>query len=147
MLTTPPALELHRSVVRPAISAMLRSEVGPNIGARLKNHRVRRCTDDPRIFLVSPSAATQAWWRARKHAGVQDLRLHDLRHEATSSLFELGLNVMEVAAVTGHKDLRSLKRYTHIDPVHLARKIADLKSQQQQPAPPTPRRGQKKKFG
>ena len=104
-------------------------------------------TDDPRIFPLSPSAATQAWRRARKHAGVQDLRLHDLRHEAASSLFELGLNVMEVAAVTGHKDLRSLKRYTHIDPAHLARKIADLKSLQQQPAAAAPRRGQKKKPG
>ena len=73
--------------------------------------------------------------------------MHDLRHEAASSLFELGFDTMEVAAVTGHKDLRSLKRYTHIDPSHLARKIADLKSQQQQPAPTAPRRGQKKKPG
>ena len=104
-------------------------------------------TEDPRIFPVSPNAATRAWGRARERAGVQDLRLHDLRHEAASSLFELGLNVMEVASITGHKDLRSLKRYTHIDPAHLARKIADLKSQQQQPAPTTPRRGQKKKPG
>ena len=83
---------------------------------------------DGRIFPVSsPRAVTQAWRRARVRAGVEDLRLHDLRHEAASSLFELGLNVMEVAAVTGHKDLRSLQRYTHIDPGHLARKIADLK--------------------
>lgn len=100
--------------------------------------------DDTRIFPVSPSAVTQAWRRARKRASLEDLRLHDLRHEAASRLFELGLNVMEVAAVTGHKDLRSLKRYTHIDPAHLARKIADLKSQQQQPAPAAPRRGRKK---
>ena len=87
-------------------------------------------TDDPRIFPTSPGAVSQAWAGARKRAGVQDLRVHDLRHEAASSLFELGLNMMEVASITGHKDLRSLKRYTHIDPAHLARKIADLKAQQ-----------------
>ena len=54
---------------------------------------------------------------------------------------------MEVASVTGHKDLRSLKRYTHIDPAHLARKIADLKSHQQHSNAAAPRRGQKKKPG
>ena len=102
-------------------------------------------TEDPRIFPVSPGAATQAWDCARKRAGVKDLRLHDLRHAAASSLFELGLNVMEVASITGHKDLRGLKRYTHIDPAHLARKIASIKAQQPTTAPP--RRGQKKKPG
>ncbi|WP_297903276.1 hypothetical protein [Metallibacterium sp.] len=55
---------------------------------------------------------------------------------------------MEVASVTGHKDLRSLKRYTHIDPAHLARKIADLKSLHQQPAAAPPRGPAKaKKLG
>jgi integrase len=40
--------------------------------------------------------------------------LHDLRHEATSRFFEKGiLNPMEVSEITGHKDLKMLKRYTH----------------------------------
>ena len=43
-----------------------------------------------------------------------DLRFHDLRHEATSRLFEKGLNTMQVAAVTGHKTLTMLRRYTHL---------------------------------
>ncbi len=42
------------------------------------------------------------------------LRFHDLRHEATSRLFEKGLNPMEAAAITGHKTLQMLKRYTHL---------------------------------
>ncbi|GBE48685.1 phage integrase family protein [bacterium BMS3Bbin12] len=42
------------------------------------------------------------------------LRFHDLRHEATSRLFEKGLNPMQVAAITGHKTLQMLKRYTHL---------------------------------
>ena len=42
-----------------------------------------------------------------------DLRFHDLRHEATSRLFDRGLNPMEVPAITGHKALQMLKRYTH----------------------------------
>ena len=100
-----------------------------------------------RVFPLTAQAVELAWKRACKRAGIEGLHFHDLRHEAASRLFELGLNVMEVASITGHKDLRSLKRYTHIDPAHLARKIADLKSQQQQLAPTAPRRGRKKNAG
>ena len=52
--------------------------------------------------------------RARNSAGITDLRFHDLRHTATTRLFERGLGIMEVALVTGHQDLRMLKRYTHL---------------------------------
>lgn len=45
-----------------------------------------------------------------------DLRLHDLRHEATSRLFERGANPMQASAITGHKTLQMLKRYTHLRP-------------------------------
>jgi integrase len=51
------------------------------------------------------------------------LRFHDLRHEATSRLFEKGFNVMEVAAITGHKTLDMLKRYTHLRAEDLAKKL------------------------
>jgi len=47
-------------------------------------------------------------------AGVSGLRFHDLRHEAASRLFEKGLNQFQVAAITGHKSLQSLQRYTHL---------------------------------
>ena len=45
---------------------------------------------------------------------LMGLRFHDLRHEATSRLFELGLGAMEVAAITGHRTLQMLSRYTHL---------------------------------
>ena len=51
------------------------------------------------------------------------LRFHDLRHEATSRLAERLPNVIELAAVTGHKDLRMLKRYYHPSAEDLARKL------------------------
>ena len=54
---------------------------------------------------------------------LEDARFHDLRHEATSRLFERGFNVMEVAAITGHKTLQMLKRYTHLRAEDLARKL------------------------
>ena len=52
-----------------------------------------------------------------------DLRFHDLRHEATSRLAEKLPNVLELAAVTGHKDLRMLKRYYHPKAEELAKKL------------------------
>jgi integrase len=52
-----------------------------------------------------------------------DLHFHDLRHEAASRLFEVGLNVIEVASITGHKTLQTLKRYTHLRAEELALKL------------------------
>lgn len=76
---------------------------------------------------VSPLSADQIshlFIEARKKAGIADLRFHDLRHEATSRLFEKGtLNMMEIASVTGHKSLQMLKRYTHLSAMHLASKL------------------------
>jgi hypothetical protein len=60
--------------------------------------------------------------RARDKLGLKDLRLHDLRHEATSKLFERGLSPIEVATITGHKTLNTLKRYTHPNVTEIARK-------------------------
>ncbi len=58
-----------------------------------------------------------------KRTGIKNLRLHDLRHEATTRFFELGLNIMEVSTITGHKDLKMLKRYTHLKAQDLALKL------------------------
>lgn len=76
------------------------------------------------VFKIGKDALRYQWRAARNAIGSPDLRIHDLRHEATSRLFEdKGFNVMEAAAVTGHKDLRSLKRYTHLNPLELAKKL------------------------
>jgi integrase len=78
-----------------------------------------------RVFLLQAESMSQAFERACEphRANVLDLRFHDLRHEATSRLFEKGLNVMEVAAITGHKTLEMLKRYTHLRAEDLAKKL------------------------
>lgn len=64
--------------------------------------------------------------RARKLSPklFKDLRFHDLRHEAISRLFEKGLNQFQVAAISGHKTLQMLKRYTHIRAADLVRLVA-----------------------
>jgi integrase len=66
-----------------------------------------------RVFPVSANALRLFWTRLTKRAQLKNLHFHDLRHEAISRLFELGLNVPEVALISGHKDLRMLFRYSH----------------------------------
>lgn len=70
--------------------------------------------DDQHIWGMRPDSISQAFERVCQAAGIEGLTFHDLRHEATSRLFEKGLNPMEVAAITGHKTLQMLKRYTHL---------------------------------
>ena len=72
---------------------------------------------------VTTEAVKRSYMRAIRRAGIEGLRFHDLRHEATTRLFEKGLNIMEVASITGHKDLRMLRRYTHLKAEDLAQKL------------------------
>jgi integrase len=74
---------------------------------------------DARIFPLEPETVSDAFAAACKSAGIVDLHLHDLRHEGTSRLFEAGLSIDQVALVTGHRDWRSLRRYTHVRPESL----------------------------
>jgi integrase len=77
-----------------------------------------------KLFPMTPLALRLAWNRVRERAGIPDLRFHDLRHEAISRFAEMGLSTVELAAISGHRDLRMLARYTHIQPSALARKLA-----------------------
>ncbi|MBB4038612.1 integrase [Microvirga flocculans] len=81
------------------------------------------------LFPVKANAVRLAWERLRTRAGIEDLRLHDLRHEAVSRFFELGLTTPEVALISGHRDPRMLNRYTHLKPKHVAEKLARLTSE------------------
>jgi integrase len=86
-------------------------------------------TDTEYAFPISANAFRLAWERCKRRAeeagciGVQQLRFHDLRHEAVSRFFEKGLNTAEVASISGHRDLRMLFRYTHLRPEDLVAKL------------------------
>lgn len=71
----------------------------------------------------SPRAAALLAQIEKTDPFLTDLHFHDLRHEATSRLFEKGLGIMEVASMTGHKSLSMLKRYTHVEAERLAQKL------------------------
>lgn len=73
------------------------------------------------IFPFNPKTVSSIFPRACKATGVVDLRFHDLRHDGTSRLFEMGYQIQEVAMFTGHKDWKQLKRYTQLKPEALRR--------------------------
>ena len=75
---------------------------------------------DGRVFGATYKAIHHVFVNACRCAKIEDLRFHDLRHEVTSRLFEKGLNPMQLAAITGHKTLQMLKRYTHLKAEDLA---------------------------
>jgi len=76
-----------------------------------------------KVFDVSQISLDKAWRKACRKAGIFGLRFHDLRHEAISRFFEIGLNPMEVSSISGHKTLQMLKRYTHLKAEDLAKKL------------------------
>lgn len=66
------------------------------------------------IFPYGVDAVSAAFTRACKLLAIDDLHFHDLRHDGVSRLFEIGRNIPQVAAVSGHRSWTSLKRYTHL---------------------------------
>ena len=77
------------------------------------------------VFPVSANALKLAWSRKIcPKAGVIDLHFHDLRHEGTSRLAESGqYSLIELQAITGHRDTRMLLRYSHLCVSKLAEKM------------------------
>ncbi|WP_414218411.1 tyrosine-type recombinase/integrase [Cupriavidus necator] len=81
-----------------------------------------RCIDGS-VFPINAPAHHKAFKRASKRAGLADLHWHDLRHTAITRLAEKLPNVIELAAVSGHRSLTMLKRYYHPSAADLAKKI------------------------
>ena len=80
------------------------------------------------VFGMIPGSITRAMTRACKKAKITGLTFHDLRHEATSRLFEnTDLDIMEIKTITGHKSLNMLARYSHLRMHHLADRLAGAK--------------------
>ena len=138
------ALRWEHTDLRKKTVRLLDSKNGEDRGVPLSSRaltvlRTLPRSTDGRVFPTTAEAVKQAWERAvdRARAAYEadcaqnkvkidkrlfdDLHFHDLRHEATSRFFERRLNPMQVAAITGHKTLQMLKRYTHLQAEDLAR--------------------------
>lgn len=79
---------------------------------------------DGRVLGTNPDEISHRFTEACRLAGIVGLHFHDVRHEATSRLFESGLALQEVASITGHKTWSQLARYTHPKAEDIADKLA-----------------------
>lgn len=75
--------------------------------------------DTATVFPIRPDALRYSWDRLCQTAAIEDLRFHDLRHEAVSRLFEMNLTVPEVAFISGHKTPSQLFRYAQVCTVRI----------------------------
>lgn len=78
---------------------------------------------DGRVIPVKGNTLHAAFKKACKRAAIKDLQWHDLRHTAITRLAQKLPNLIELAAVSGHRSLAMLKRYYHPSATELARKL------------------------
>ena len=96
----------------------LTKEAFSTLNAYIKTNNI---TD--KLFDISEDYMTHQFIEICKRAKINNLKFHDLRHEATSRLFERGLTEMEVASITGHKTNAMLRRYTHLSQKYIVEKL------------------------
>jgi len=98
---------------------------------RIVARQIRNIQDN-RIFGLRSDSIGMAFRRAceraesgdgKKDQPIINLRFHDLRHEATSRLFEKSLSTEQVKLITGHKTYSMLDRYTHLRAEDLAKML------------------------
>ena len=76
-----------------------------------------------KIFPLNANTMNEYVLDVRRKCGLEHLKFHDSRHTAATMLSRKLPNVLELAAVTGHRSLKSLQRYFHPDAAHLAGKL------------------------
>lgn len=95
-----------------------------------------RRTKDERVFQFDsePVAAVDWFWRRlRVETSLEDVRLHDLRHNYASLAVRSSETLPMIGSLLGHSDVRTTARYTHLDDSHVvsAAEIAGREIQRQ----------------
>ena len=60
------------------------------------------------------SSIFEPWRRVRARAGLDDVRIHDLRHSYASRALALGESLPVIAKLLGHAQIQTTARYTHL---------------------------------
>ena len=81
--------------------------------------RIPRIPGNPWVFPgVNPdsrlSQLSTYWRRVRKRAGLEDVRIHDIRHSFASRALALGESLSMIGRLLGHTDVESTARYAHL---------------------------------
>lgn len=76
-----------------------------------------------RVFPLNKQSVSILFLRATRRAEIKNFHFHDLRHMALTRLSSKFTNILELAAISGHRELRMLQRYVHIKAEDLVRKL------------------------
>ena len=80
---------------------------------------------DAKVFSLNGDAVASRWDRAMERAGIIDLHVHDLRHEALSRVAARGFTIPELKRQSGHKSDAALMRYVNAKSSEMRRKLED----------------------
>ena len=76
-----------------------------------------------RVFPLNKGTVSILFLRAARRAKIEDIHFHDLRHMALTKLSDKFTNILELASISGHRELKMLQRYVHIKAEDLAKKM------------------------
>ena len=117
-------VRLRWSEVRGNKLALADSKIGPrNVPLNTAARRILERQPERGSPIVFPSPRDAArprglnlplWYRVRKQAGIEDVRLHDLRHTVASHAVMNGVPVPVVSRLLGHSNVRMTLRYAHL---------------------------------
>ncbi len=118
-------VRLHKDEAKGDRLELTDSKTGPRtvwLNARAREVVERRMAESnsPWVFpsVRDPSRyqsdTLSLWYRIRCEAGIEDVRLHDLRHTVASQAVLNGVPLPVVARLLGHSDVRMTMRYAHV---------------------------------
>jgi integrase len=93
-----------------------------------------RTSTNPHVFVGKRTGGPlggidKVWFRVRAAAGLQQVRLHDLRHSFASMAVAGGLSLPIIGALLGHKHAATTGRYAHLsaDPLRTANDMVGMR--------------------
>ena len=119
---------LNRSWIRGRVAYLPDSKNGSARSVPLSKRAVEAIKSlpvniDGTLFTHSPDYYTKQFVKICKKLEIKDLRVHDIRHESLSRMAEMGLTIIELQAIGGHKSIQMLSRYVNLCPNNLAEKL------------------------
>ena len=89
--------------------------------------RQQRRLDTQRVFLYNDKPIRDiktVFDNACRRAGIRNLRLHDLRHTASTNLRRAGVDATTAMKIVGQKSERMHRRYNSVEPENLRRAVS-----------------------
>ena len=93
-------------------SRVLDMSLYPEVLDRLRKRKMKHQIHSNKVFTADPRRAFRT---ALKRAEIKDFSFHTIRHTAMSYLAQEGATAFELKAQGGHKDIKSVERYAHLN--------------------------------